>query len=60
MTNFESGKITTANSHPLLGRQEPGQDVDVEQIANQLGGLSRNHLRKIVQDLAALGILRTV
>jgi Rrf2 family nitric oxide-sensitive transcriptional repressor len=44
----------------LLGRQEPGQNVNVEQIASQLGGLSRNHLHKIVQDLAALGILRTV
>ncbi|HLX15280.1 MAG TPA: Rrf2 family transcriptional regulator [Bradyrhizobium sp.] len=44
----------------LLGRQEPGQNVNVEQIANQLGGLSRNHLHKIVQDLAAFGILRTV
>ena len=44
----------------LLGRRESGQNVNVEQIANQLGGLSRNHLHKIVQDLAALGILRTV
>lgn len=44
----------------LLGRQEPGQNVNVEQMASQLGGLSRNHLHKIVQDLAALGILRTV
>lgn len=43
----------------LLGRQESGQKVNVEQIANQLGGLSRNHLHKIVQDLAGLGILRT-
>jgi len=44
----------------LLGRQKPGQNVNVKQIANQLGGLSRNHLHKIVQDLAAFGILRTV
>jgi Rrf2 family transcriptional regulator, nitric oxide-sensitive transcriptional repressor len=44
----------------LLGRKEPGQKVNVEQIANELGGLSRNHLHKIVQDLAALGILNTV
>ncbi len=44
----------------LLGRQEPGQNINVEQMAGQLGNLSRNHLHKIVQDLAALGILRTV
>lgn len=44
----------------LLGRQEPGQSINVGQMARQLGGLSRNHLHKIIQDLAALGILRTV
>ena len=44
----------------LLGRQEPGQTLKVEAIANLLGGLSRNHLHKIVQDLAGLGILRTL
>jgi Rrf2 family nitric oxide-sensitive transcriptional repressor len=44
----------------LLGRQEPGQNISVEQMASQLGGLSRNHLHKIIQDLAALGILRTL
>lgn len=44
----------------LLGRQEPGRTINVGQIASQLGGLSRNHLHKIIQDLAAFGILRTV
>ncbi len=43
-----------------LGQQEPGEHVNVETLAQQLGGLSRNHLHKIVQDLAGLGVLRTV
>ena len=43
----------------LLGRLPPGEQMNVEAIALQLGGLSRNHLHKIVQDLAALGVLRT-
>ncbi|MCB1542700.1 MAG: Rrf2 family transcriptional regulator [Rhodoblastus sp.] len=43
----------------LLGRQEPGRTLKVEAIAELLGGLSRNHLHKIVQELAALGVLRT-
>ena len=44
----------------LLGRQEAGQNLNVETIASQLGGLSRNHLHKIVQELAGLGVLRAV
>ncbi len=44
----------------LLGRQASDTPVSVETMANSLGGLSRNHLHKIVQDLAALGVLRTV
>jgi Rrf2 family transcriptional regulator, nitric oxide-sensitive transcriptional repressor len=44
----------------LLGRQASNAPINVEAVANSLGGLSRNHLHKIVQDLAALGILRTV
>jgi Rrf2 family nitric oxide-sensitive transcriptional repressor len=44
----------------LLGRQDTGQNLNVEKIASQLGGLSRNHLHKIVQELAELGILRAV
>ncbi len=44
----------------LLGRQQPGRTLKVEAMADLLGGLSRNHLHKIVQELAALGLLRTV
>jgi len=45
----------------LLGRQENiSAHMNVETLAQRLGGLSRNHLHKIVQDLAALGVLRTV
>jgi Rrf2 family nitric oxide-sensitive transcriptional repressor len=44
----------------LLGRQGPGEQMNVETMAAQLGDLSRNHLHKIVQDLAALGVLRTI
>lgn len=43
----------------LLGRRPPGEHMNVETIARQLGGLSRNHLHKIVQELAAQGVLRT-
>ena len=44
----------------LLGRQGSGKQMNVETMALQLGDLSRNHLHKIVQDLAALGVLRTI
>jgi len=44
----------------LLGRQDPGVKLNVERMSGQLGGLSRNHLHKIVQDLAGLGVLQTV
>ena len=43
----------------LLGRQPAGERTSVETIARRLGGLSRHHLHKVVQDLAALGVLRT-
>ena len=43
----------------LVGRSDP-ERLNVEQITRQLGGLSRNHLHKIVQDLVGLGIVRTV
>jgi len=43
-----------------LGQQAPGEHVNVETLAQQLGGLSRNHLHKIVQNLTTLGVLRTV
>jgi Rrf2 family nitric oxide-sensitive transcriptional repressor len=44
----------------LLGRAASGQPVSVEALARALGGLSRNHLHKIVQDLTAQGVTRTV
>ncbi len=42
-----------------LGQRSPGETVTVETLAQTLGGLSRNHLHKIVQDLAALRIVKT-
>jgi Rrf2 family nitric oxide-sensitive transcriptional repressor len=44
----------------LLGRYGPGEQMNVETMAQKLGDLSRNHLHKIVQDLAGLGVLRTI
>ena len=43
-----------------LGQRSVGETVTVETLAQSLGGLSRNHLHKIVQDLAALGIVKTI
>jgi len=43
-----------------LGQDQPGDTTNVETLAQTLGGLSRNHLHKIVQQLAALGIVQTV
>ncbi|MGE0224163.1 MAG: Rrf2 family transcriptional regulator [Acetobacteraceae bacterium] len=43
-----------------LGGQSGHRPVSVEALAGALGGLSRNHLHKIVQDLTALGVTRTV
>ena len=43
----------------LLAREKPDAQVNVERMAHDLGGLSRNHLHKIVQELSALGVLRT-
>ncbi len=34
--------------------------VTVERLAAELGGLSRDHLHKIVQDLSRLGLTRTL
>lgn len=40
---------------------EPGPGpVSVEALSRDLGGLSRNHLHKIVQELAVLGVVQTV
>ena len=44
----------------LLGQGRPEDPINVETLAQTLGGLSRNHLHKIVQELAALGIVQTV
>ena len=42
-----------------LGQRTSRETVNVVTLAKTLGGLSRNHLHKIVQDLAALGIVKT-
>jgi Rrf2 family nitric oxide-sensitive transcriptional repressor len=44
----------------LLAREPVGRHLNVEVLARDLGGLSRNHLHKIVQELTALGVTRTV
>ncbi|CAH2600026.1 HTH-type transcriptional regulator NsrR [Rhodovastum atsumiense] len=43
-----------------LSAEPDGQHLSVEALARELGGLSRNHLHKVVQELAALGVVRTV
>ncbi len=44
----------------LLARAPGGGRVSVQTMARERGGLSRDHLHKIVQVLTALGIARTV
>jgi Rrf2 family nitric oxide-sensitive transcriptional repressor len=44
----------------LLAHQPDDQPLNVETLSRLLGGLSRNHLHKIVQNLAAMGLVRTV
>ncbi|MBN8927051.1 MAG: Rrf2 family transcriptional regulator [Rhodospirillales bacterium] len=44
----------------LLGAEAPDRHVSVEQLARRLGDVSRHHLHKIVQDLAALDAVRTL
>lgn len=44
----------------MLGRAPPRSHLSVDALARELGGLSRHHLHKIVQDLTALGVTRTV
>jgi Predicted transcriptional regulator len=34
--------------------------MSVEALARDLGGLSRNHLHKVVQTLSSLGLVRTI
>jgi Rrf2 family transcriptional regulator, nitric oxide-sensitive transcriptional repressor len=43
-----------------LSAEPAGGHLSVEALANELGGLSRNHLHKVVQELAALGVVRTL
>ncbi|MGO9420212.1 RrF2 family transcriptional regulator, partial [Roseiarcus sp.] len=43
-----------------LGQSGSAETTTVETLATSLGGLSRNHLRKIVEDLAAIGIVKTI
>jgi Rrf2 family nitric oxide-sensitive transcriptional repressor len=43
----------------LLAEHPNGERLSVETLARRLGGLSRHHLHKIVQDLTALGITHT-
>jgi Rrf2 family nitric oxide-sensitive transcriptional repressor len=44
----------------LLATEPPGRPLSVEALAQKLGGLSRDHLHKVVQALAGLGVVRTV
>ncbi|MDE2184825.1 MAG: Rrf2 family transcriptional regulator [Alphaproteobacteria bacterium] len=44
----------------LLATSPPERPLNVEALSRALGDLSRNHLHKIVQELAALGVVRTV
>jgi len=43
-----------------LAVEPPDRPLTVETLARELGGLSRNHLHKVVQELAASGVVRTV
>ncbi len=44
----------------LLAGRPAGERISVHALAGELGGLSRDHLHKIVQELTALGVTRTV
>ncbi len=44
----------------LLAGRPAAEPLSVEMLSRELGNLSRHHLHKIVQDLAALGMVRTV
>jgi Rrf2 family nitric oxide-sensitive transcriptional repressor len=44
----------------LLSGERSGRPVSVDMLARRLGGLSRHHLHKIVQNLTAMGITRTL
>ena len=44
----------------LLADSHSRQPLSVENLSRLLGNLSRNHLHKIVQNLAAMGLVRTI
>ena len=44
----------------VLAGLPPGERMSVEALAQRLGGLSRHHLHKIIQELTALGVTRTM
>lgn len=44
----------------LLANEPSAQPLNVDKLSRLLGNLSRNHLHKIVQNLAAMGLVRTV
>lgn len=44
----------------LLAANTSTIPLSVETLSQKLGGLSRNHLHKIVQELAGLGIVQTL
>ena len=44
----------------LLAGVPDGRHLNVDTLAHELGELSRHNLHKIVQDLTALGVTRTV
>lgn len=44
----------------LLADEPAGHHLSVEALADALGGLSRHHLHKIVQDLTRIGVTRTI
>jgi Rrf2 family nitric oxide-sensitive transcriptional repressor len=44
----------------LLAHQPKGAPLNVEKLAVLLGNVSRNHLHKIVQNLAGLGLVKTI
>lgn len=44
----------------MLAQSPAGQHLSVDGLARGLGDLSRHHLHKIVQDLTALGVTRTI
>ncbi|MBU6298320.1 MAG: Rrf2 family transcriptional regulator [Alphaproteobacteria bacterium] len=44
----------------LLAGEPSGRPFSVDKLSRLLGNLSRNHLHKIVQNLAAMGLVRTI